>query len=188
MEPLARVLRGKLEQTVQQARDVAEEGASAVLKHLGIGGAEPPSYLTDDEKTLRRSLRAHGRQLGDARNEKTKEQETLRLKEEVAYEHWHRMLFAQFLAENDLLMYHGVAITLDECEELASSHGAANGWGFAARLAAGMLPQIFRPDSPVFKITLPPEHRTMSSLLPTRWVGSTSSGKASGRMPSMPLK
>src|SRR5664280_1995003 len=75
MEPLARVLRGKLEQTVEQARDVAEQGAGAVLKHLGIGAPEPPSYLTNDEKNLRRSLRAHGRQLGDARNEKTKEQE-----------------------------------------------------------------------------------------------------------------
>jgi len=159
MEPLARALRGKLEQTVEQARDVAEQGADAILKHLGIGASEPPSYLTNDEKVLRRSLRAHGRQLGDARNEKTKEQETLRLQEEIAYEYWHRMLFARFLAENSLLMYHDVAITLDECEELASSQGVANGWEFAARLAAGMLPQIFRPDSPVFKVALPPEHQ-----------------------------
>lgn len=159
MEPLARILRGKLEQTVEQARDVAEQGADAVLKHLGVGAPEPPSYLTNDEKNLRRSLRAHGRQLGDARNDKTKEQETHLLQEETAYEHWHRMLFARFLAENGLLMYHDVAITLDECEELASSRGAANGWEFAARLAAGMLPQIFRPDSPVFKVALPPEHQ-----------------------------
>jgi hypothetical protein len=148
-----------LEQTVEQARDVAEQGADAVLKHLGIGASEPPSYLTNDEKVLRRSLRAHGRQLGDARNEKTKEQETLRLQEEIAYEHWHRMLFARFLAENGLLMYHDVAITLDECEELASSQGVANGWGFAARLATSMLPQIFRPDSLVLKTALPPEHQ-----------------------------
>jgi len=159
MEPLARTLRGRLEQTVQQARDVAEQSADAVLKHLGIGAPEPPSYLTDDEKALRRSLMAHGQQLGDTHNKESKEQETLCLEEEVAYEHWHRMLFARFLAENSLLMYHGVAITLDECNELAGSQGAANGWELAARLAAAMLPQIFRPDSPVFKITLPPEHQ-----------------------------
>jgi hypothetical protein len=159
MEPLARALRGKLEQTVEQARDVAEQGADAILKHLGIGAPESPSYLTSEEKVLRRSLRAHGRQLGDTRNEKTKEQETLRLQEEIAYEHWHRMLFARFLAENGLLMYGDVAITLEECEGLASSQGAANGWELAAGLAARMLPQIFRPDSPVFKVALPPEHQ-----------------------------
>ena len=40
---------------------------------------------------------------------------------EGAYEHWHGMLFARFLAENHLLIEPemGVAITLDECEELA---------------------------------------------------------------------
>ena len=42
------------------------------------------------------------------------------LVEEVAYEQWHRMLFARFLAENDLLMHPtGVPVTLEECEELA---------------------------------------------------------------------
>ena len=40
---------------------------------------------------------------------------------EVAYEHWYRMLFALFLAENNLLIEPemGIAITMDECEELA---------------------------------------------------------------------
>ena len=47
---------------------------------------------------------------------------------EVAYEHWHRMLFARFLAENNLLMYPDpddpVAVTLEECEDLAADEGA----------------------------------------------------------------
>ena len=83
--------------------------------------------------------------------------------EEVAYEHWHRMLFARFLAENNLLMYPDpddpVAVTLEECEDLAADEGAANGWELAARFAARMLPQIFRLDSPVFQLILPPEHQ-----------------------------
>ena len=64
--------------------------------------------------------------------------------EEVAYEHWHRMLFARFLAENNLLMYpdpvQPVPITLAECEDLAAEEGAKNGWELAARFAARMLP------------------------------------------------
>ncbi len=32
-----------------------------------------------------------------------------KLVQETAYEHWHRMLFARFLAENDLLMHPGGA-------------------------------------------------------------------------------
>ena len=159
MEPLARVLRGKLEQTVQQARNVAEEGADAVLKHLGVGLPQSPAYLSDKEKDLSASLSAHAQVLGDTYSDAARGQVLPRLREEVAYEHWHCMLFARFLAENGLLMYHDVAITLDECEELASSQGVANGWGFAARLATLMLPQIFRPDSLVLKIALPPEHQ-----------------------------
>ena len=42
------------------------------------------------------------------------------LTQELAYEYWHRMLFARFLAENHLLMHpDGVAVSLEECEELA---------------------------------------------------------------------
>ena len=52
-----------------------------------------------------------------------------------------------------------VPVTLEECEDLASDEGAANGWELAARFAARMLPQIFRLDSPVFQLILPPEHQ-----------------------------
>ena len=68
--------------------------------------ASPYSYLSEDERALRRRLRAHGRNLGDVLDPKTETQEIDRLVEEIAYEHWHRMLFARFLAENDLLMYY----------------------------------------------------------------------------------
>ena len=108
-----------------------------------------------------------------------------RLIEEVAYEHWHRMLFARFLAENNLLMYpdpdEPVAVTLEECEDLAADEGAQNGWELAARFAARMLPQIFRPDSPVFQLALPPEHqqkleRLLAELPPEVFTASDSLG------------
>ena len=77
--------------------------------------------------------------------------ESQRLIEEVAYEHWHRMLFARFLAENNLLMYPdpdgSVAVTLEECEDLAADEGAANGWELACPFrhphAAADLPARF---------------------------------------------
>jgi REP element-mobilizing transposase RayT len=162
MLPLDKNLRKKLETTIKEARDIAEEAARAALNHLGVGQPNPDSHLSDEEKELRRRLRVHGRQLGDQRKSNG-EQQIDRLIEEVAYEHWHRMLFARFLAENNLLMYPDpddpVAVTLDECEDLAADEGAANGWELAARFAARMLPQIFRLDSPVFQLTLPPEHQ-----------------------------
>ncbi|WP_043319016.1 N-6 DNA methylase [Microbulbifer sp. HZ11] len=166
MQPLDKTLRSQLERAVKAARDTAETGARAALEQLGVGDPAPASHLSETDRELRRKLRAHGRQLGDALNgggNGAKAQTMDRLVEEVAYEHWHRMLFARFLAENDLLMYpdpdEPVAITLEECEDLAADEGAANGWELAARYAARMLPQIFRLDSPVFQLSLPPEHQ-----------------------------
>lgn len=161
MLPLEKPLRSKLETTIKEARDIAEAGALAALQQLGIGQAVADAHLTEMEKDLRRRLRAHGRQLGDVRSTNG-QQELIRLSEEVAYEHWHRMLFARFLAENNLLMYpdpeEPVAVSLDECEEMASDEGARNGWELAARYAERMLPQIFRPNSPSFELDLPPEY------------------------------
>ena len=163
MQPLDKTLRTRLERTVKNARDIAEIAARATLEQLGVGESAPFPHLSEEERELRRRLRAHGRQLGDLRNGNTKSQEIGRLMEKVAYEHWHRMLFARFLAENNLLMYPDpedpVAVTLEECEDLAAAAGAANGWELAARFAARMLPQIFRLDSPVFQLVLPPEHQ-----------------------------
>lgn len=163
MIPLDKSLRNKLEKTVIDARDVAEAAALAVLEQLGVSEPAPFTHLTEPERELRRKLRTHGRQLGDIRDPKKQTQEISLLAEEIAYEHWHRMLFARFLAENNLLMYpdpeNPVPVTLEECEDLAADEGAANGWELAARFATRMLPQIFRVDSPVFKLILPPEHQ-----------------------------
>lgn len=164
MKPLSKELRNKFERTIENAREIAEEAARIALEQLGVGEASPYSYLSEDERALRRRLRAHGRNLGDVLDPKTETQEIDRLVEKIAYEHWHRMLFARFLAENDLLMYYedddienAVPVTLSECDELAQELGMKNGWEVAAKLATKMLPQVFRADSPVFKVELPPE-------------------------------
>ena len=164
MQPLNKILRNRLERTIKDARDIAEAAAKAAMEQLGVGEPTPFSHLNKSDRDLRRRLRVHGRQLGDHRPPNG-EQATDRLIEKVAYEHWHRMLFARFLAENNLLMYPdpddpvAVAVTLEECEDLAADEGAANGWELAARFASRMLPQIFRLDSPVFELFLPPEHQ-----------------------------
>lgn len=163
MQPLEKTLRNQLERTVKAARTVAESAAGAALQQLGVGEAVAFAHMSDEESDLRRRLRIHGRQLGDKRHPERKTQELDRLIEEVGYEHWHRMLFARFLAENNLLMYPDpsgpVPVSLEECDDLAADEGAANGWELAAQYAARMLPQIFRLDSPVFQLSLPPEYQ-----------------------------
>ncbi len=136
--------------------------------------------MAEDERDLRRRLRAHGRQLGDRRDPKTGAQEIERLTHEVAYEHWHRMLFARFLAENQLLIEpdSGVPISLDECEELARER-AEDRWTLAGSFAERMLPRIFRPDAPALEVRLAPEtqqalERLVESL-PAEVFGATDS-------------
>ncbi len=128
------------------------------LAALAVGEGRSHEGMTDGEHQLRRRLRAHGRQLGDRRNARTGEQEMDRLVHETAYEHWHRMLFARFLAENELLIEpeSGVPVSLAECEELARERGE-NPWEAAGRWASDMLPAIFTPDDPVLALQLPPE-------------------------------
>lgn len=149
-----------LENAVVEARELAESGARGALQALAVGLARPHDGMKDEEKALRNRLRAHGRQLGDRRDPNTTAQDVDRLVQEVAYEHWHRMLFARFLAENGLLIEpaSGVAVTLAECEELAREQ-RMDLWAMAGSFAQRMLPQIFRPDDPALAVALPPEAR-----------------------------
>lgn len=161
MTSITRELRKDLEKTVKQARRVAEAGARQAVQQLRVGDGDAPKDPTADQRALRTRLRAHGRQLGDRRDAKTGAQETAHLVQECAYEHWHRMLFARFLAETDLLIEpeSGMSITIDEVQELAREK--ATDWlQLASEYAERMLPQIFRKDDPVLKIALPPETRS----------------------------
>jgi hypothetical protein len=125
---------------------------------LGVADAEAPAHLSDDDKAARRRLRAHARALGDTVTDGVHSVD--HLIEAAAYAQWHRRLFARFLAERGLLRHpdHGVAVTLDEAEELAAEEGFADGWSAAEAYAARMLPAVFQPTDPVLALTLTPEH------------------------------
>lgn len=143
MPPLPKDQRKLLETTVVAARDAAEEAARAALRALSVDRDEPHVGISSEDRALRVALRAQARQLGDFDL----------LVAQVAYEQWHRMLFARFLVENGLLMHpSGVAVTLEECADLAESEGEPDGWLLAARYAARMLPGIFPLESPSARI------------------------------------
>ena len=160
MTPLPPDLRNLLARIVQAARRDAEAGARRALEALAVDRRVAHPGTAPDEQALRRRLRAHGRQLGDRRDTRAGTQRIDRLAHEVACEHWHRMLFARFLAENGLLIEpdSGVPVSLAECAELAREQGA-DPWALAGRFAARMLPRIFRADDPALAVTLAPETR-----------------------------
>ncbi len=153
---LPTALRRALEKAVKGARIVAEDGARDAIRRLDVAEGTAPSYLSADEKDLRRRLRAHARALGDAFDRSDQTQETKRLVEAAAYAHWHRMLFARFLAERGLLRNpeYDVAVTLEDCRELAEADGLTDAWAIAERYSAAMLPAVFRIDDPVLALDL----------------------------------
>ncbi len=162
MNPLPAELRKQLGKTVLQARDSAETGARKALEALAVHEPEPYKHFTTEQRLLRRALRAQAQQRGDEESRSKKgAYEIVHLQEKVAYDQWHRLLFARFLIENNLLFSpeHGVAVTLADCEELAPSLGLRDGWAVAARFAAAELPEIFRADDPAGRIDLPVEDR-----------------------------
>ena len=168
---LSTAQRRALEKTVKDARLIAEEGARDAVRRLGVADSKAPSYLNEDEKDLRRRLRAHARALGDALNNSDERQDTKRLVEATAYAHWHRMLFARFLAERGLLRNpeYDVSVSLEDCRELAEAERLTDPWIIAERYAASMLPGVFRIDDPVLSIELDPVqaqelHRLVTEL------------------------
>ena len=68
MPTLDKTLRARLERTVREARSIAENAARAALGQLGVDEQVVPTHLNEAQRELRRKLRAHGRQLGDALN------------------------------------------------------------------------------------------------------------------------
>jgi N-6 DNA Methylase len=168
MPALASDLRRQLEHVIIQAREMDEAAACAALKRLAVDAARPFDHFSEAQRQLRNRLRARARQAGDQRHPNGG-QEIEQLTQELAYEYWHRMLFARFLAENNLLMHpDGVAVSLADCEDLAQTEGAENGWVLAARYASRMLPQIFRTDDVLLEIEFPINDRLpLEKLLAT---------------------
>ena len=156
---LDRSIRKTLEKAITQRwrAPLAEDGARKALTELGVEDAKRPEGLSSAQADLRNRLRAHARSLGDVMQSDGSIKAD-RLVREIAYEHWHRMLFARFLAENNLLIDpdHKVAVSLSELEEIAKEEGRDVA-ELAADWAEPMLPQIFRKDDPALALALPPE-------------------------------
>src|SRR3954452_24005108 len=147
MSSLQTSLRRQLENAVKKARQLAEAGAHHALEALAVHEPDPYRHMDEAQRGLRRKLRAQARQLGDRESHsKPGAYEIKHLAEKLAYDQWHRMLFARFLLENDLLISpeHGVSLPLSDCEELAPSLGLRDAWAVAASFAAKELPEIFR--------------------------------------------
>lgn len=157
MPPLAPELRRDLEKAVVTARGLAEAAARSTLARLGVAEAEAPAGLPPDLRGLRTALRERAKALGGG----VRAEGIPLLVEEIAYEQWHRMLFARFLAENDLLLHpEGAPVSLADVRELAAEEGERDPWVLAARYAAAMLPGIFRADDPANRVALAPEDRS----------------------------
>ena len=160
MKTLSTGFRRQLERTVIEAREVAETGAHVVLETLAVHQNEPYEHMGSEQRTLHARLRARARQLGDRLGTSPGTQTLDHLVQECAFEHWHGMLFARFLAENHLLIEPemDIAVSMDECAALAEEEGVDK-WALAARFAHRMLPQVFRPEHPVFEVQFAQEHR-----------------------------
>jgi len=153
MSVLTTQQRNTLESAVVKARKLAEIGALNALRSLGIDNPEPFAHMTPDQRALRNRLRNKARLLGDELPA-SGHQQIDRLGYELAYENWHKMLFAKFLESNELLMHpSGVAVTMDECEELAKDEGFLDKWEAAATYASRMLPAIFRTNDPLMQVS-----------------------------------
>ena len=155
MRALSSPLRKQLEGSVLDARRAAESASRAAVAGLGVFESEKPGHLDAERAGLRNGLRQKWRQLGGAEEAKAL------LLAECAYEQWHRLLFARFLAENGLLLHpqYKAPVTLSDCNELAAELGEPDGWSVAARFAAEVLPGIFSLDDPCVRLRLAPEGR-----------------------------
>lgn len=169
MSPLSPALRRQLESGVKRARKIAEGGGRKALEALAVHEPEPYRHMDEARRDLRRKLRAQAKQLGDNESQTRRGAYGIKhLVEKLAYDQWHRLLFARFLLENNLLIspQHGVSVSLHDCEELAPSLALKNAWSVAARFAAKELPEIFRADDPTGAVELPVEdHNPLIQLV-----------------------
>ena len=152
---LSSELRKQLEDACVRGRRASDSACRSALGSLGVAEPRVPAHLGEADRALRRGLRAKSRQLGEA------EASIELLVGECAFEQWHRLLFARFLAENGLLIHSdfGAPVSLSECEELSEELGEPDGWAVAGRFAAQILPGIFRLEDPCVQLRLAPEGR-----------------------------
>ncbi len=148
--------RARLEKAVLRARTAAERAVAKRFASLALDAAVAPDGLSEDDRALRRGLRRRARDLGRGRvnadldNRGAISAGAPFLIEELAYDAWHRMLFARFLSENGLLVHpeYGVTLSVDDVRELAAESGE-DPWELAASFAAARLPGLFHLTVPL---------------------------------------
>lgn len=148
--------RSQLEKAVLKARAAAEAGVGKRFASLALEASVVPEGLSAEDRALRNGLRKRARDLGRGRvNADLDNLGAIAagapfLVEELAYDAWHRMLFARFLAEDDLLQHpeYGVSVSVDDVRELAAESGE-DPWELAASFAAARLPGLFHLNVPL---------------------------------------
>ncbi|MEV8252242.1 N-6 DNA methylase [Microbacterium sp. NPDC076768] len=149
-----------LDAQTQRAREAAQRAAEDALRALAVGELSRPAYLSEEQNGLRLALRDKGRQLGD---DTSRTGATLtNLVHDVAYEQWHRLLFARFLEVNELLRhpeYRDIPLSFEDCGDFAPDLGEPDAWAVAARFASEILPGVFRLTDPAVQVRLAAEHR-----------------------------
>ncbi|MDV3355001.1 Eco57I restriction-modification methylase domain-containing protein [Dietzia sp. IN118] len=149
-----------LDAQTQRARAAAQRAADDALRALAVAEPSRPGYLSDEQNTLRIALRDKARQLGD--DTAGAGAPLVNLVHDVAYEQWHRLLFARFLEVNGLLRhpdYRDIPLSLEDCGDLASDLGEPDAWAVAARFASEILPGVFRLTDPAVQVRFAAEHR-----------------------------
>jgi hypothetical protein len=125
MSVLPATLRRELENAVKHARKIAEDGARKALEALAVHEPDPYRHMDEAQRNLRRKLRAQAKQLGDGESQTNRgAYEIKHLREKLAYDQWHRLLFARFLLENNLLIsprHAALKPVVGACQPLISS-------------------------------------------------------------------
>lgn len=156
-----------LDTQTQRAREAAQRAAEDALRALAVSEPSRPAYLSEQQNKLRLALRDKARQLGDDTSRAGLP--LTNLVHDVAYEQWHRLLFARFLEANGLLRhpeYRDIPLSLEDCGDLASDLGEPDAWAVAARFASEILPGVFRLTDPAVQVGFAAEHRnTLERLL-----------------------
>ncbi|WP_298862724.1 hypothetical protein [uncultured Microbacterium sp.] len=148
-----------LDAQTQRAREAAQRAAEDALRALAVAEPSRPNYLSDEQNNLRLALRDKARQLGD---DTARTGALTNLVHDIAYEQWHRLLFARFLEVNGLLRhpdYRDIPLSLDDCGDLAPDLGEPDAWAVAARFASEILPGVFRLTDPSVQVRFAAEHR-----------------------------
>jgi len=150
-----------LDAQTQRAREAAQRAAEDALRALAVGEPSRPAFLSEEQNGLRLALRDKGRQLGDDTSQAGAP--LTNLIHDVAYEQWHRLLFARFLEVNELLRhpeYRDIPLSLEDCGDFAPDLGEPDAWTVAARFASEILPGVFRLTDPSVQVRFAAEHRS----------------------------